>query len=524
MGGSYRRKKMIKKLSCLSLVFFVTMGLWAQGEDQSLSLEECILRALEYNLGVTAEYLSPQLADISVSQARERFLPQLNLNYLRQNTNSASFSWIEATTTVSTEYDSYYAQAAQEIPTGGSFTISLSFSKNDSNVKYQTINPRFGSTLSFNFTQPLLRNFGLKNARREIIIAKNNRDISGAQFKSVLLDTIYSVEEAYWNYVYSIENLRVRTQSLKLAQDLLVKNKREVEVGTLAPIEILSAEAEVATREADILQAEALVKDNENQLRAVINLMPEEKKDLDRIIPSDKPAFAQRELSLEDAMSAAMGNRPDLNEIRFDLKNKDMDLSYAKNQLLPDLSFRASYWSPGLSGTRLVYKDNNPLTDIIINTIEGKSTDAIKDALQLRYNNWAIGVTLEIPLNTIISRAELASARVSMDQAKLRLKELEQQIFLEVSAAVNSVQTDYKRAQAYEAARELADEKLAAEEKRLRVGLTTNYQVLQFQRDLANALGQELRAIVDYNLSSARLDRVLGTTFQSRNIKFKEVF
>ncbi len=154
------------------------MSLWAQGEEQSLSLEECIVRALENNLGVSAEYLSPQLADISVSQAKERFLPQLYFNYIRQNTSSASFSWIEATTVVSTEYDNYYAQIAQEIPSGGNFTISLSYSKNDSNVKYQTINPRFGSTLSFDFTQPLLKNFGLKNARREIIIAKNNRDIS----------------------------------------------------------------------------------------------------------------------------------------------------------------------------------------------------------------------------------------------------------------------------------------------------------------------------------------------------------
>ena len=135
--------------------------------------------------------------------------------------------------------------------------------KSDTNQSFQLLNPRYGSTLRFDFVQPLLKDFGFKVSRREIIIAQNNLNISHSQLKSVLLDTVYRVQEAYWNLVYAIESLKVKSQSLKLARDLLAKNRKEVEVGKLAPIEILSAEAVVASREAEILQAEAIIRKNE---------------------------------------------------------------------------------------------------------------------------------------------------------------------------------------------------------------------------------------------------------------------
>jgi outer membrane protein TolC len=511
-----------KKIIYFFSVLFLASGAWGQKKQEALSLEDCILKAMKNNLNVAVEVLNPELADISVSRAKENFLPSLSFGYSVQNTNSPSFSFIEAEDKISTEYKDYSASFFQRIPTGGEFSMSLYSYKNDSNQKFLSVNPRYASTLSFNFTQPILKNFGFKISRKEIIIAQNNRAISENQLRGVLMDTIYDVESAYWNFVHSIENLKVKRQSLKLAQDLLAKNKREVEVGTLAPIEILSAQTEVASREADILQAEAMVKNNEDLLKTIINLAAEEKGVEVDIIPVDKPAFAKKEVSLEEALLTALENRPDLQASRVDLQNKKINVSYARNQLLPDLSLQASYWSPGVSGTQIIYDELDPFGPPI-GTIPGGSSAALRDAFDFKYKNWSVGLTLSIPLSTVLSRAQYAQARVDLDQARIRLENQEQQIFLEIKNAVRAVQTDYKRVNAYKVARELAEKKLEAEEKKLKVGLTTNYVVLQHQRDLADARSAELQAVIDYNLSLARLDKALGTTLKNRNIRFSEI-
>ncbi len=508
------------------LTLFLAASSLAQQKEKtlSLSLEDCILKAMENNLDVAIEVLNPELADISVSKAQEKFIPSLSFGLDRRDTNTASYSFLDASEEVSTVTDNYSAQISQLIPTGGSFSISLEGYKTDTSRSFQTINPRYGSTLTFNFSQPLLKNFGFKVNRREIIIARNNQDISESQLKRVLQETIYSVEEAYWNLVHSIENLEVRKQSLKLAQDLLEKNKRAVEVGTLAPIEILSAQSAVATREADILQAEAVLKDSEDRLKTIINLAAgEEGVELATIIPLDKPAYEKKEVTLDEALLTAMENRPDLNSTRIDLKNKELNLSYSRNQLLPNLSLNASYWSPGITGNQILYLDDNAFSGVIIGTVPGNPSDALKDAFNFRYNNWSAAIKLDIPLNTFLSRADYAQARVNLDQAKLRLKNQEQQIFLEIKNAVRAVQTDYKRVQAYKVARELAEKTLEAEEEKLKVGITTPFFVLQYQTDLATTQTNELKAMVDYNLSLARLNRAMGVSLKVKNIKFSEI-
>lgn len=515
-----------QKIGILILLLLSTVSLSQPQQEEKtlpLTLESCVLEAIKNNLGVAVEVLNPELSDIAVSSAKEKFMPNLSMDYNRSSTNQASYSWIEATGNILTDRNSYSAQLTQLIPSGGSFSVSLSQYEYDSNQKFQTINPRYSSTLTFNFTQPLLKNFGPKISRKEIIVAQNNREISEKEFTKSLQDTIYDVEEAYFNLYYSIELLKVRKQSLKLAQDLLEKNKKSVEIGTLAPIEILNAEASVATREADILEAEAQVKNNQDILKTIINLSGgKEGTELIEIIPKDKPQYEKKEISLEEAITIAMNNRPDLQASRIDLKNKELNVSYARNQLLPELNLQASYWSPGVSGTRLIFPPGNPFGDPIA-TIPGGASDALKDAFGFKYKNWSFGITLTFPLNTLLSRAAYAQAKVNLEQSRLRLENQEQQIFLEIKNAVRSLQTNYKRVQAYRVARELSEKKLEAEEEKLKVGLTTNYFVLQFQTDLTTAQSMELKAIIDYNLSSCRLNRALGISMKEKNISISDV-
>jgi outer membrane protein TolC len=492
-------KNIAKLIIFLFSVFLLTQGTPAEDGEKSISLtlEDCIIKALKHNLNVKVEVLNPRLSDISLSQSKEKFLPEFSFSFTKRNTESASYSWLDASDQVATKTEAYSMEISQFLPTGGTITASLDNDKSDTNRNFQTINPRYGSTLQLTLSQPLLKNFGFKTNRRDIIIAKNNLRISEYRFKSVLQDTVYNVESAYWNLVYSIENLKVIQQALDLANDLLRKNKRSVEVGTLAPIEVKNAEAEVATREADILQAQAQVENNTDQLKRIINLSDWHKGQDPLIVPVDRPVFKAKDITVEEAVDIALKNRPDVLEQKINIKNDIFDVDYAKNQLLPNLNLTASVWSPGISGTRLIYENNDPLTGVVIDTEPGGAGDALKDALDFAYNNWSVSLNLEIPLSSIISRTQLAQARVTLDQSKLRLQDTIQQILLDIKQAVRTVNTNFKRVNAYKIARELTQKKLEAEEEKLRVGRSTNYNVLLTQRDFSTARTNELKAIVD---------------------------
>jgi len=514
-----KRKMSFILLLILALVFKPSFS--SEENILSLSLEDCVLKALKDNLRVAVEIYTPELAEVSVTRAKETFIPRFDLSYGTEQTENPSYWWIQATETMTSKYSDYSISFNQQIPTGGSFSLSLTSYKSDSNQSFQLLNPRYGSSLAFNFTQPLLKNFGFKVSRKEIIVAQKNLDISRNQLKSVLLDTIYQVQEAYWNLVYAIENLKVKQQSLKLARDLLAKNKKEVEVGKLAPIEILNAEAVVASREADILQAESLIRRNEDLLKNIINI-PEEESAIQRIVALDKPTFIKKEITLQEAAQEAFINRPDLKMQKTAIETKEITFSVAKNQMLPGLDLNFSYWSPGLSGNRLLYENDNPLTGDIIGTVKGSAADSLRDTFKLLYKNWSVSLTLSIPLSNILTRADYVKARMEMEKSQLELKNLEKQALLEVKDAVREVGTSAKRVDAYRIARELAEKRLDAEEKKLNVGLTTNYFVLQYQEELANARSQEIKALVDNNLAWAKLEKALGTGMEKRAIKISQ--
>ncbi|MFW6129042.1 MAG: TolC family protein [Candidatus Aminicenantaceae bacterium] len=518
---------MTKKVIIVITVGFLFLAAGIQAEEKqdalSLSLEDCVLKALENNLDLAIEIYEPELAELNIMSTREMFIPDLSFNISKRETNSASYSWLDASDQVSTVYDNYSAEISQLIPTGGTLSISIDGYKNETNRKFQTINPRFGDTLRFDFSQPLLKDFGFKITRKDIIVASNNLDTATYNLKSAIIDTIYNIEEAYWDLVYKIEILKVRKQSLKLARDLLEKNRRAVAIGTKAPIDIIDAKAAVASREADIIQAEADVKNSEDTLRALMNIAAEDKLLSDvHITPSGKPSYEKKNINLDSAILTAMENRTDLKVSKINIQNEEINLNYAKNQLLPSLNLNASYWSPGISGTQLVYPPGEIFREPIA-IIPGTAADALKDAFGFKYQNWSIGISLDIPLNSVFSRANYISSKIELERAKLNLENQEQSILLEIKNSVRAVETNFRRLNAYKAARELAVEKLEAEEDKFKVGLSTNYQVLEYQSQLATAQTNELKAIIDYNLSLANLNKVMGITLEEKNIKIADV-
>ncbi|MCK4558033.1 MAG: TolC family protein, partial [Candidatus Aminicenantes bacterium] len=321
----------------------------------SLTLEECVIKALKDNLSVAVEVINPELAEASVSKAKETFMPRFDFAFGNEWLENPSYWWLEQADTVINRNLDFSVSFVQEVPTGGNFSLTLYNVRSETTAGLQVINPRYGSSLRFGFSQPLLRNFGLKVSRREILVARNNLDISISQFEKTLLETIFRVEEAYWNLAYSIENFKVMQQSLKLAQDLLAKNRKEVEVGKLAEIEILNAEATVASREADILQAEIMIRRSEDILADLLNLKELAELERVQIVPLDRPDFIQKEISLEEALTIAYTQSPDLKTQWKTIETNELNMKVAKNQLLPSLDLSFSYWSPGLSGTEIIF-------------------------------------------------------------------------------------------------------------------------------------------------------------------------
>jgi outer membrane protein len=505
-----------------TLVALALLGASGFGQEKpkelSLTLEDSIVRALKGNLNVAAEVINPGLASAQVSLAKQLYMPTFQLGFTGNGYEQPStWSLQKITGTYAQNYTDSGFSVLQQIPFGGNLTVGLNYTWTRTNQQYQNFNPSFESRLNLALTQPLLKNFGWTVSRREILVAQHSFEASRSQFKDVLIETVYNVEAAYWNLVYTIENLKTMRLSLESGRDLLAKTRREVQVGTKAPIEVLNAEATVAKREADILQAEALVKRGQDQLRTLLNLDADQETRGQALLPADQPEFKPFAITLEEALAQALARRPDLETAKSTIATKAVNFRFAKNQRLPQLDLQLAKASPGISGTQFNYDPANPFGPPI-GTVEGSAGRAFKDTFKFLYNNWTAGLKLTIPLGDVVGQANYTYAKLDLEQAQARLKTQEQQVFLEVSDAVRTLETAAKSVDAYRIARELAEKQLEAEMKKLNVGMSTNYFVLTYQDALATARSLELRALVDYNIALANIARVTGTTLEARNI------
>jgi outer membrane protein TolC len=495
------------------------------GKSLSLSLEDCIVRALKNNLAIQVAEYSPELAQETVAGARAQYMPTMLFNYRPSRSENATYSWLDtAGSSVFTDSQTYSGSFSELTPLGGTLSISLSGSRTHTNQRAVQIDPRYTASLQFSYSQPVLRSFGPKVTNRNIVIAANSLESSEISFYKTVQDTIYSVIQAYWGLVYSIENLKVQQLGLQLSKDLLAKNQLSVEIGTMSPLDLLTAQADVASREAGILSAEASVKSSEDTMKTLINLSAEEEKGLRDLVTLDKPQFEEFKANLDQALMIAMEKRPDLKISRLNLKNTGVSLSYAKNQLLPDLRLNASWTSPGQAGTQLIYDQSGALGGVVIGQIVGLGSQAWKDAFNFKYSNWSVGLTLNVNLSDYLTRASYAQAKINMDQALASMKQQEQTVVMEIRNAVRTLETSFKQVQAYKLASNLSEQKYNAEQEKLRVGQSTNYTVLQYLRDLLSARVLELNAIISYNVAQAGLDKSMGVLLEKRNIKVADVF
>ena len=497
---------------CLFAISFGVVSFPQEKPIKALTLDEVINQALKNNLDLQIEMSNPEIARALWNKSRAMFIPSLTLGFTQTSKTTPSASIITGVEIEKPDSVSFGFGLTQNMPFGGNLDISLQNSRNSTNSLDVNINPRYFSQLQFNLTQPLLKDFGFTATKRSIYIARNNRDKSLFALKQQVLDLIYSTEEAYWNLVYSHQNLAVKEKSLQLAKDLLKQNEVQVKVGVSAPMDILTAQAEVAARESEALQARSQIQTYEENLRRILNISqaPE------AIVPADQPAFSPMEAELNDFLQKALEKRPDIEQVRLDLKSKNIDVRYYRNQTLPNLQLTASYYTQGMSGTPL--KNGAPIPGVV----GGNLGDSLRDVLNRLYENYSIGLQLSVPVVNTSAKADLVQARLNLEQSLLTLKKTESTIYSEVKQIIMDLETSTKIVEANRISRELADQKLAAEQKKLAVGLSTNYQVLQYQRDFANAQIAELKSLIDHSLALSRVNQVLGTTLEKHGIEFND--
>ena len=473
----------------------------AQASEPQLQLtaDEAVRLALENNLGVRAEKLGPQIGTYGVAQARAVYNPNLfSTSTKRESTSPPDFlgSGGVGTATTSDRIQTNVG-VQQNVPWGGgNYSVSLDASK-FSTSSISSFNPQLGSNLSAQFVQPLLRDFKIDSFRQQVQIAQKNEEIAGLQLRRRLTSTERAVRSAYYDLVGALGQLDVARRSLELSRESLRQNERRVEVGTMARIDIIEAQAEVARVEESVILAEAQIKTFEDNLRTLV-LNPSQPDFWSvRLVPSEKPMLTAQTLDVDEAVKNALANRTDLAELRERLDITDIGIQFAKNQKLPSVDLVASYNTVGVAGTQFEYGEGFPPP--VLSQTQRSFMDALRDVFGNEFKTWSVQLQVNYPVGTSPASAALAANRLQREQQLTTIRELEVQVAAEIRDAGRRVATSLQRVNATRKAREFAQIRLEAEEKRVTAGLATTFQLLQAQRDLSNAALQENRAIIDYN-------------------------
>lgn len=508
-------------LLCLSRPIGFSQEQKSAKTAQAMSLRECLAAALANNLDLSIEAMNPGISEASISESKEKYIPEFSLSYSKQDLNQPG-TWGVEGTSVASKFDQYSFGLSQRIVTGAEVLLSFVNSQTNTSRAFTLINPSYFSNFRLNFTQPLLRGFGPRVNRIDTLKSVIQRDQSVSGLKARLIQTVYEVEDAYWNLYSAVENMKVQENSLEQSRAILRKNQEGVRIGTKSALEILSSEAEVAQYEDSLVSARSAMEQSETRLKKLLNL-PSDSPAVDRpLVPADKPVIEKKAVSYDEAFAIALRERPEFAQTEKDVENSALDVSYSRNQLLPQLDLTFSTWSPGQSGIKYIYDNNNPFTGSVIGKVEGSRADALKEAFKRTYKNWSLNLNLTVPFSTIFSRSNLAKAKMQEEQTRLRLERQKQAIAYEVAEAVKSLRNAERKIASSAASRELQEKRLAAELQRYQLGLGTIEWLLSYQRQLTNAKTSEIRAIIDYKLAAAKLDMAMGTTLKSKGLKFRD--
>lgn len=463
----------------------------------ALSMRDAIRLTLENNLDIKIRGIDPQSSAEDITIAKARFDWTFEGSWSKTRSKTPSASVLSGAAASESESDSISVGLKKTLTTGGTIKPTLTWRRDETNSAFATLNPSYTTDAYITITQPLLRNAGRKVNLSEIETARNNTEISKYSFKTNTINTLSSMQQTYWDLVFAIEDLAVKKKSLRLTKDTLEQTRAQVDAGILAPIEVTRVRADVASKEEAILNAQRTVEDREDQMRRFINKKNSSLMENIGVIPLQRGAYQVVDLDVINEIRQGLAYRPDYLSSKISVQNRDIDLVVAKNAKLPVVDISTTLSMNGL----------------------GANTDDSFDLLRDNdFHDWSASVSVEIPLGNRAAKADYLKARLARRQAVYELDNLQQDVIIDVKREARQVGTNLKRIRSTRLARELAEERLKAEEEKFKVGEAVILDVLEAQTLLAEAESNERRAVVDYNKSRISLETAKGTLLERNRI------
>jgi outer membrane protein TolC len=457
---------------------------------RALSLRDCLTEALEHNFDVRVERYDPQIQLYNLNAAYAGYDPTLSLSGTHKHNRSGA----EDTTNSVSNDNGFTSSLGGSLPSGTMYSLDGSVEKYYDSGNADNSDGTLGVTL----TQPLLKNLWIDSTRLSISLAKNNLKYSEQTLRQQLITTVTAVENAFYELIYARENLQVQQQALALAQTQLGDDKKRVEVGTIAQSggTIEQDESAVAQNRANLIAAQFTLASDENTLKNLITDNYPQWHDV-TLQPTETLTAVRQLFDVQDSWSKGLVQRPDLLQAKLDVEKQGIQLKFDRNQLYPQLDLKGSY---GYNGGGQGFND---------------TFDQYGTANRPFYS---YGAVLSVPLSNVKARNSLKADKATEQQLLLKLKQLEQNVMVQIDDAVKNAQSAWESVDATQKARIYAEAALKAEQGKYAVGKSTTFTVLQLQNNLTSARSQEIRMVANYNEALASLAQQEGSTLERRQL------
>jgi outer membrane protein len=480
-----------------------------------LSLRDAVVLTLENNSAVRIQETQIDFSKFSLLGAHSPFDPVLTSSYNINSTTTPTFSQLQGTGTAPTvNSTTQFAQFnySETFETGTNLQAGLNTNNNYTNNSFNIFNPYISSSLSFQLTQPLLRNGWLFANRAPLLIARRNLDQSRANFAAEVNNNVLQAVGQYWSVIEAQGNLEVARSSMEAAEATYKHDKRALELGALPPLDIYRSESQVASRRVQVIQSEYAVKQAEDQLRMTIGADQDPNiQALDiELTEKPEPEGELRTIDSATALQQALTKRPEFDAARASLARDETSIRLAHNHLLPELDLTAQYASNGLGGTQFIAGQRT--TSSSLNQLSG-----------FNYPTYFAQLSVSLPLKNSAAKAELGSALVSRRSDLYNERQLREQVMLDVSNAVHQLEQAKLSIAAGKEALDLAKKTMAAEQRKYDLGSETIFFVLEAQTELASAELGLLQAEVNYQLAVAGLDHATGALLEPYHVQIAEL-
>jgi outer membrane protein len=518
----------------------------------SLTLSDAIRMTLEQNNDVTIARLEAQAAKQDVYAAEGVFDPKLTPFLTYGRTVSASASAIGGATQGRLEQNNFSGAVGLDgrAPWAGArFTVDFTSSRIESSNQFARLNPQFPSALNASYIQPLARGRSIDSERRQILLSRRAVDLTTSQLTRVVMDQLTQVELAYWDLAFAVRNLEVQTGALAQAQNQVESNERQVKEGTLAPIDVIEAQTQVANFRQTVASAQQALTEAENRLKSLVLPGRQSQEWNKPIVPIEATDRPTPSLSLDEATKLALSRRPELASLDATRAQNEIDRRFYQSEARPQMDVVGAFSLAGLAGSSL-QGVNNPidsgssdaailarlnelsqaadLTPLPVPPPSGGSGvppflvgslgDSLSNLFGRRYPTASVQLLMELPLGNTTARANIARTQIESTQIARQRQQLEQVIEAEVRNALQAVQSSQERLDGASSARRSASEQYESERRRFDSGLSTVFLVLDRQTTFVVAQARELRARADLNQALAALDRAVGGTLVRHGI------